>query len=309
MTVIGDASSFVDQCNNSSAMRLSLRRPGFLPVRRIAGGAARRDASGACALSWRPVDACKRGLLLAVLIALGGCASMPAGERHPDDPLEPLNRQVFELNDKLDQAVIKPVAQAYLDVVPEFVRDRIRAFIDNLAEPRIFVNDVLQARFNAAGMTFTRFVANTILGVGGLFDYASSHGFPRQTGDFGQTLYAWGVDDGPYLVLLLLGPSNVRDAIGLGVDLATTPPALVVDGHDASVAAFSLGIVDGIDLRARNIDTLDAIKASSLDYYTHFKSIVRQHRAAALREARGLSATPPELTDPGSTPEDPQPQP
>lgn len=239
--------------------------------------------------------------------ALAGCASVPTGQRTADDPLEPLNRQVFTFNDELDRAVIKPVAQAYLDVVPAFVRDRIRAFIDNLAEPRIFVNDILQARFNTAGMTFTRFFANTILGVGGLFDYASAHGFPRQTGDFGQTLYAWGVDDGPYLVLLLFGPSNARDAVGLGVDLATTPPALVIHGHDANIASAALGIVDGIDLRARNIDTLDAIKASSLDYYTHFKSIVRQHRAAVLREARGLPAAPPELTDPGATPEDPQP--
>lgn len=247
----------------------------------------------------------KRGLLLLALAALAGCASVPAGERHPDDPLEPLNRQVFAFNDKLDQAVIKPVAQAYLDVVPAFVRDRIRAFIDNLAEPRIFVNDVLQGRFNTAGMTFTRFVANSILGVGGFFDYASAHGFPRQTGDFGQTLYAWGIDDGPYLVLLLFGPSNVRDAVGLGVDLATTPPALVLQGDDTRFATGAIGIVDGIDLRARNIDTLDAIKASSLDYYTHLKSVVRQHRAAALREARGLPATPPELVDPGATPEDP----
>jgi phospholipid-binding lipoprotein MlaA len=269
------------------------------PIRR----AQRIDAGSgvaACAFSAHPLRQGKRAVLLVSLVAaLGGCASMPAGERSRGDPLEPLNRQVFAFNDALDTAVIKPVAKAYLKVVPEFVRDRIRAVIDNLAEPRIWANDVLQGRFNAAGMTFTRFVANTILGVGGLFDYASAHGFPRQTGDFGQTLYAWGVDDGPYLVLLLFGPSNVRDAIGLGVDLATTPPALVVHGHGADVASFAVGVVDGIDLRARNIDTLDAIKASSLDYYTHFKSIFRQHRAAALREARGLPETPPELVDPG----------
>ena len=250
--------------------------------------------------------------MFTLVAALGGCVSVPPGRSSPGDPLEPLNRQVFAFNDALDTAVIKPVAKAYLAAVPQFVRDRIRAVIDNLAEPRIFVNDVLQGRFNTAGMTFTRFVANTILGVGGLFDYASTHGFPRQTGDFGQTLYAWGVDDGPYLVLVLFGPSNVRDAIGLGVDLATTPPALVIHGHDADIATFALGIVDGIDLRARNIDTLDAIKASSLDYYAHFKSIFRQHRAVALREARGLPEAPPELTDPGgltdpgATPQDPQ---
>ena len=249
----------------------------------------------------------RRIIVLALAAVLAGCASVPSREGSPGDPLEPLNRQVFAFNETLDAAVIKPVATAYLAAVPPFVRDRIRAFIDNLAEPRIFVNDVLQARFNAAGMTFTRFVANTILGVGGLFDYASTHGFPRQTGDFGQTLYAWGVDDGPYLVLVLFGPSNVRDAIGLGVDLATTPPALVIHGHGAAIATIALGIVDGIDLRARNVATLDEIKASALDYYAHLRSIVRQHRAVALREARGLSAAPPDLVDPDATPEDPQP--
>jgi phospholipid-binding lipoprotein MlaA len=243
------------------------------------------------------------------LATLTGCATVPAGQGAPDDPLEPLNRKVFAFNDALDEAVIKPVAKAYLAIVPPFVRDRIRAMIDNLAEPRIFVNDVLQARVNAAGTTFARFVVNTVAGIGGMFDVASVHGLAKQTGDFGQTLYAWGVTDGPYLVLVFFGPSDLRDAFGLGVDLATTPPALVFHGHDANVASFAVGLVDGIDLRARNIDALDAIKASSLDYYTHFKSIWRQHRAATLREGRGLPPTPPELIDPGATPADPQSQP
>jgi phospholipid-binding lipoprotein MlaA len=245
---------------------------------------------------------------IAVLFAAGvaGCATAPPSDRAANDPFEPWNRAVFDFNDKLDTAVIKPVAQAYLDVIPAFVRDRVRAFIDNLAEPRIFVNDLLQGRPDSAGITLSRFLANTIAGVGGLFDVATGQGLKRQTGDFGQTLYAWGVDDGPYLVLLFFGPSNVRDAIGLGVDLYTTPPAQVVHGDDATAIGFGTGVVDGIDLRSRNIGTLEALKASSLDYYTHFRSIWRQHRAAALREARGQKAEPPEVVDPGATPEDPQ---
>ena len=284
------------------------------------GVATARAAARHCAASGRQgrardaftthfASAGKSVLAIVALATLAGCASMPAGQGSPDDPLEPLNRKVFAFNDAFDQAVIKPVAKAYLAVVPPFVRDRIRAMIDNLAEPRIFVNDVLQARVNAAGTTFARFVVNTVAGIGGMFDVASAHGLPRQTGDFGQTLYAWGVTDGPYLVLVFFGPSDVRDALGLGVDLATTPPALVFQGHDAKVASFAVGVVGGIDLRARNMDALDAIKASSLDYYTHFKSIWRQHRAATLREGRGLPPTPPELIDPGATPPDPQSQP
>jgi phospholipid-binding lipoprotein MlaA len=138
-----------------------------------------------------------------------------------------------------------------------------------------------------------------------MFDVASGQGLKRQTGDFGQTLYAWGVGDGPYLVLIFFGPSDVRDAIGLGVDMYTTPPSHVVHGDDATAIGFGVGLLDGVDLRSRNIGVLEELKASSLDYYTHFRSIWRQHRAAALREARGQPETPPELTDPGATPAEP----
>lgn len=236
-----------------------------------------------------------------LLSALAGCASLSSGgERQSDDPLESLNRTVFDINNELDTTIIRPVAEAYRSIVPEFARDRIRSFIDNLAEPRIFANDVLQGRFNAAGYTFARFSLNTLAGIGGLFDVATKHGMPKQTGDFGQTLYMWGVDSGPYVVLLFFGPSNTRDAFGLGVDLYTTPPALIITGHAGTVAGLTVGTLDGIDLRSRTIETLDEIKASALDYYTHIKSIVRQHREAQLREARGINEGPQELTDPGA---------
>lgn len=223
-----------------------------------------------------------------------------------DDPLEPVNRAVFDVNVALDSAFIRPFAEAYRAIVPQFARDRIRSAIDNLAEPRIFVNDVLQGRPDAARVTLARFFINTTAGVAGMFDLATKQGFPRQSGDFGQTLYSWGVDDGPYLVLLLLGPSNVRDAVGLGVDVFTTPPALVVAGHTGTVTSLAVGMLDGIDLRARNIETLDEIKASALDYYAHLKSIVRQRRQAQLREARGVQDEPHELTDPGRSADEPQ---
>ena len=235
--------------------------------------------------------------LLCILLA--GCATVTTrGASNADDPLEPINRAVFDANDALDKAIIRPIAEAYRRIVPEFVRDRIRSVIDNLAEPRIFVNDVLQGRFNAAGFTFARFIMNSTAGVGGMFDLATKQGLPRQTGDFGETLYFWGAEPGPYVVLLFFGPSNVRDAFGLGVDLFTTPPALVVSGHAGTVTNFAVGTVDGVDLRARNIEVLDAIKASALDPYTHLKSLTRQRREAELRTAKGESGEPEELTDP-----------
>ena len=141
-----------------------------------------------------------------------------------------MNRAVFDINTSLDKAVIRPVAEFYRDVVPPFVRDRIRSMIDNLKEPRIFANDLLQFRINAAGVTFARFVFNSTFGLAGMFDVAKDHDLPQQSGDFGETLYAWGFDEGPYLVLLFFGPSNLRDTIGLGVDLFTTPPGVFVSG-------------------------------------------------------------------------------
>lgn len=240
--------------------------------------------------------------VLAFYWALTGCASLPAGGgAAADDPLEPFNRAVFDANLRLDDALIRPLAEAYRSAVPAFVRDRIRAAIDNLAEPRIFANDLLQRRAEAAGITFARLAINTTLGVGGLFDVATEKGFSRQSGDFGQTLYTWGVADGPYLVLLFFGPSNFRDAVGLGVDLVTTPPALVVTGHVGTLVNIGVGTVDGMDLRSRNIESFDEIKASALDLYAYLKSVTRQRRAAQLREATGAKEEePPELLDPAA---------
>jgi phospholipid-binding lipoprotein MlaA len=244
---------------------------------------------------------------LGLCLALAGCAGMPSADRgSSDDPLEPLNRAVLDTNTALDSAFIKPIAEFYRQTVPPFVRDRIRSAIDNLAEPRIFVNDLLQGRANAAGITLARFFINTTVGVAGMFDLATPQGLPKQSGDFGQTLYTWGIADGPYLVLLFFGPSNLRDAFGLGVDLFTTPPALVVTGQVGMVTGFAVGTVDGIDLRSRNIESLDEIIASALDYYSSLKSITRQQRQAQLREAQGLQAEPQELVDPGTSAAEPR---
>ena len=216
---------------------------------------------------------------------------MPAGDRSlSDDPLEPVNRLVLDANTALDNAFIKPVAEIYRQNIPLFVRDRIRSTIDNLTEPRIFVNDLLQRRADAAGTTFNRFFINTIVGVGGMFDLATKQGFPKQSGDFGQTLYVWGMADGPYLVLLFFGPSNLRDAFGLGVDLFTTPPALIVTGHAGLVAGLAVGAADGVDLRSRNIESLDEIIASALDYYSPFE---KYHTASTTGAApRGAPGSP-----------------
>jgi len=244
-------------------------------------------------------------LAVAACALFAGCATVGSGRAAPDDPFEPLNRAVLDVNTSLDDAIIRPVAEAYREIVPQFARDRIRSVIDNLVEPRIFANDVLQGRGAAAWITFQRFVINSTAGLAGLFDLATGDGLPKQTGDFGQTLYAWGVDDGPYLMLLFFGPSTVRDTVGLGVDLYTTPPGVFFPGHPGVVIGFVVGTVDGVDLRSRNIENLDAIAAGALDYYTHLKSLWWQRREAELRQARGLPAEPQELADPAAVPQAP----
>ncbi|MBL8540556.1 MAG: VacJ family lipoprotein [Betaproteobacteria bacterium] len=232
-------------------------------------------------------------------IALAGCSTV-GGTRDDgnDDPLEPMNRVVFNANDVVDTNVIRPLADGYRRIVPEAVRDAIRACLDNLQEPRIFVNNVLQFRLDAAAVTLARFSFNSTFGLAGLIDVASPNGLARQTGDFGQTLYRWGVGSGPYLVLPFFGPSNFRDAFGFGMDIVAMPPALLLDDGTGIWINAGVYVLSGFDLRSRNIEQLDQIKANSLDYYAQFRSIARQYREAQLRAARGLADEPEELLDP-----------
>lgn len=238
---------------------------------------------------------------LVICIALAGCASVPRASAGPDDdPLEPLNRKVFHANRVLDGVIIRPAAEAYRGIVPQFVQDRFRNVLDNLSETRVLLNNLLQWRLGAAGTTFSRFVLNSTAGVAGMFDIATGEGLQRQSGDFGQTLHRWGVGEGIYLVLPLFGPSNVRDAIGLGVDLYSTAPGTYLP-HSSADAVTAVRIADGIDLRARNIEGLELIEQSSLDFYAQLKSIVRQRRQADLRAVRPVKDDPfDELIDPGA---------
>jgi phospholipid-binding lipoprotein MlaA len=204
-----------------------------------------------------------------------------------NDPLEPMNRTIFDVNQFLDRYLIKPVAQGYHTVLPQFSQDMIRHFLNNLGEPVIFANDMMQAEWHAADITVGRFVVNSTFGIGGLFDFAGNTGLERQTGDFGQTLYTWGVSDGPYLVLPILGPSDPRDAIGLGVDSVMDPFGYLARAYDVGTeVTISRFAGSGIDLRARNIDTLDDLQRNAIDFYAEMRSLYRQHRASELRHGR-----------------------
>ncbi|MFI4868042.1 MAG: VacJ family lipoprotein [Steroidobacterales bacterium] len=244
---------------------------------------------------------------VAALLACGGLCLVVAGcatpPRDPDalvsfrannDPLEPLNRKIFAFNMAIDRAVLKPVAKTYVRVIPAAGRTGIRNVLNNLHEPVVLANNLLQGEFRRAGTTAGRFMVNTTVGLGGLFDIAGPRGLPSQTGDFGQTLYVWGFHEGPYLMLPLFGPSNPRDGIGTGADIFMDPWIYLTSRIEyQSTIAFSRAVLGGIDLRSRNIDSLDEIEREAVDFYASIRSLYRQNRAADLRHG----GPPPTLED------------
>ncbi|MDB5405724.1 MAG: hypothetical protein JWL84_636 [Rhodospirillales bacterium] len=244
-------------------------------------------------------------MLLGTLIGLGisGCATTPqdpaarAAFNEANDPLEPLNRDIFEFNRVFDKVLLKPVAQTYRTVFPERFRDSLRNVLDNLKQPVVFANDVLQGGFARAGTTAARFSLNSTFGLAGLFDVATDWGVPAQTGDFGQTLYTWGLPSGPYLVIPIIGPTNPRDGIGNAVDGYADPFRFLANQNGASRANLARFLADGVDLRSRHIEDLDDIEKNSIDYYAQIRSLTRQQRAKELGSAKAASAATPISTD------------
>ena len=232
---------------------------------------------------------------IAVLLGgLGGCATPPpasdpealADYRETNDPLEPTNRAIYAFNNVLDAAILKPVAQGYRYVVPAPVRGGIHNFLVNLGSPVEFSNDVLEGKSRRAGDTTMRFLINTTAGGLGFFDVAKNWGYPDHDTDFGMTLALWGLPAGPYLFLPVFGPSDPRDAVGLGVNVAMDPFTWVGQGAAVKALDWSRFAINGIDQRERHLDDIDAIKKSALDPYATFRSLYRQHRASQIEDAR-----------------------
>jgi phospholipid-binding lipoprotein MlaA len=229
----------------------------------------------------------------AAIFALGllvaGCAgdtkTQATTGTDPDDPLESWNRQVFAMNMNFDHALLKPTAEAYVNVVPEPARTGLHNFLINLDSPVIFANDVLQGEFLLAGETVGRFGLNSTIGVGGLVDVATPAGIPAHSSDFGQTLGVWGVGPNPYLVLPLLGPSNPRDLTGYVAD-TVMDPLTYVGIRDYEYWQIGRGAANVIDERAENLETLDELDRSSVDKYASMRSLYRQYRAAHVRHGQ-----------------------
>lgn len=222
----------------------------------------------------------------AVLLALAGCATQPGPAEaeaeeelilpydEPRDPLEPVNRVIFDANLFLDELIIRPVAEIYRFFLPPEVRNGVRNFLRNLRTPIILANDILQGEAGRAGDTLARFLVNSTVGIGGLLDVAEDQGYPFHDEDFGQTLAVYGAGEGFYLVLPILGPSTLRDTGGMVADTYLDPLTYVVDRE----VRFARAAVSGADLRSRNIETLEELRRGSIDFYARVRNVYRQRR-------------------------------
>ncbi|HHI75996.1 MAG TPA: VacJ family lipoprotein [Gammaproteobacteria bacterium] len=220
-----------------------------------------------------------RPLLLAGLLFLGGCATDP-DFADPRDPLEPFNRAMFSLNDLLDRAVIRPLAEGYQAIVPAPVDRGVTNFFNNLEDVTTAINNLLQFKIGRAASDVGRVLVNTTLGIGGLFDVASNMDLPRHDEDFGQTLGTWGVATGPYLVLPVIGPSSGRDAVGVVVDWFTDPVTYVQD----DTVRWSLRGLDLVDSRADLLNASRVVDQAALDRYSFVRDAYLQRRRSLVHD-------------------------
>ena len=198
------------------------------------------------------------------------------------DPLEGFNRAVLGFNDVLDFLVLKPVARVYGFITPDAAKRSVRKVIRNLRSPVILANDLLQFEGGDAFVTTARFVVNSTVGLLGLFEVADEIGLDYHPADFGQTLYAYGSGPGPYLVLPLLGPSTLRDGIGIGVDIFFDPFTYLLDFETRMMVLGGKVVVRREEL----LEPLDELRAGSIDYYAALRSAYVQKRAVELRKGQ-----------------------
>lgn len=225
----------------------------------------------------------RRPRALGPVLAIGLLLLAPAvsaDEESIHDPWEGMNRGIFWFNETVDRYAIEPVAIAWDWALPDPVQDCVANFFRNLSTPPRLVNAILQGKPVVALEEVGRFLVNTTVGLGGLFDPATPGGIPQHDEDFGQTLGVWGVPPGPYLVLPIFGASSPRDAVGLGVDGAMTPPAWIVPAY-VSVGVRSL---DVLNWRSQNIEEIRAEREAAFDFYAFVRNAYVSNRENKVRD-------------------------
>jgi len=210
-------------------------------------------------------------LLIFASLFLGGCATT-SPNANPKDPFEGFNRSMYTFNDALDRTIVKPVAKGYKAVMPESGQKMVHNFFSNIDDIFVTANDLLQFKFKQAAHDFTRVWVNTIFGIFGLFDVA--HSLEKHNEDFGQTLGAWGVGSGPYLVLPFIGPSTVRDGAGLAVD---SYYGLIENIEDIPVRN-SLYATNKLDQRVQLLDVETVVEGTTVDKYSFIRDAYMMRR-------------------------------
>lgn len=205
-------------------------------------------------------------------------STLDAQEAALQDPFEYMNRGFFKVNQLIDGLLLKNLAIIYQDVTPEPVRDSISNVVDNLNNPVIFLNDLLQGEFQNAGETLVRFLLNTTIGVFGIFDVASGGlDIHHHNADFGQTLGMWGIGSGPYLVIPVLGPSSARDLLGRGADYFADPYNGYMRNHDNDGALYVRTGVEGVVKRQRVLKVTESVDKTA-DPYAQYRIMYMQNR-------------------------------
>jgi phospholipid-binding lipoprotein MlaA len=242
--------------------------------------------------------------VLALALLLAGCAT----GKNPQDPMEGYNRAVFAFNDKTDQIVLKPVATAYHAVLPSFVQTGVGNFFGNLGDIWSGVNEILQGKVTNGASDFARFGVNSTIGIGGLFDVGSNIGLTKHNRDFGETLGAWGVKPGPYVVIPLLGSSTMRDSVALPLDYAGNLwyyKYPVRQRNEGTILQF-------VDQRASVLDASKLLDEAALDRYEFVRDAYLQRRESKVRDEDQLTpriekqedAPQPPMPDQAHTPPD-----
>ena len=227
-----------------------------------------------------------RAFVLVLALAGAGCASTPSD---PRDPLEGVNRAVFAFNDKTDEMVLRPAARLYRNVTPSGLRDGVRNFFNNLDDLYIGANNLLQGKVEQAMSDLMRIAVNTTLGFFGVIDWASDMGLEKHNEDFGQTLARWGVGDGVYLVLPLLGPSTLRDTAALPVDWEGDP----VYWHTPVDERNALTVMRTVARRADLLAASRTLEEAALDRYVFLREATLQRRRSLIHDGRPPRERPP----------------
>ncbi|AJE97986.1 VacJ family lipoprotein [Pandoraea apista] len=234
-------------------------------------------------------------VLAAGAMALAGCATVT--NPNPADPIEGFNRSMYSFNDTLDKAVMVPVAKGYRFAVPEPARDMVTNFFSNVGDVYNFANNLLQLQVTAAAQDLMRLTINTFFGVGGLFDFATPAGLPKHSQDFGVTLGKWGLPDGPYLVLPLLGPSTVRDTVGMAGNMFIDPTSYIKPDW----VSYTIYGVRLVNTRANLLDASNLLEAAALDPYSFTRDAYLARRKFLINGGASGNAALPNYEDEGDT--------